>query len=98
VIPRYNIVEIKGVEQLVLRFVVAAHHRTQLRQSTHNDYFIYALLRGVFQQNRPEAVTRALRFPILSQSNDWSSIRWRVASPAPRAVSPLVIHAIAKQE
>ncbi len=53
VILRDNIVEIKRVKQLVLRFVVAAHHRTSLRQSTHTHYLIDVLSEGVFQQNRP---------------------------------------------
>jgi len=58
VILRYDLVEIECLEQLVLRLVAAAHHRKQLRQSTQHDYLIYALLAGVFQQNRPQAAAQ----------------------------------------
>ena len=54
-ILRHNIIKIKRIKKLVLRLIVAAHHRTSLRQSTHNDYLIDVLSAGVFQQNRPIA-------------------------------------------
>jgi len=38
-----NIVETKCLKQLVLRLIAATHHPTSLRQSTQNDYLIYAL-------------------------------------------------------
>jgi hypothetical protein len=50
VILRHNLVEIKRVKQLVLRPVVAAHHRKELRQSTRSNYLIDVLSAGVFQQ------------------------------------------------
>jgi hypothetical protein len=56
VILRHDLVKIERVKQLVLRLIVAAHHRKQLRQSARSDYLIYPLHRRVFQQNRPQAV------------------------------------------
>jgi hypothetical protein len=50
-----EIFEVKRVEQLVLRFVVAAHHRTSLRQSTLAHYLINLNSSRVFQRNRPLA-------------------------------------------
>jgi hypothetical protein len=47
-----GVFEIKCVEQLVLRLVVAAHHRTSLRQSTPAYYLINLFSSRVFQQNR----------------------------------------------
>jgi len=60
VILRHDLVKIERVKQLVLRLIVAAHHRKQLRQSARSDYLIYALHRRVFQQNRPEPVGQPL--------------------------------------